>query len=95
MSSKWLLIPTLVAVLAVASMLSDILKRRDAALNIAWPRAPIPDHGRIVTIQHAPEDIERFVLQESDRSSLKFVTFKADVYVCWLVPLFRTSPQLQ
>mmetsp|Transcript_24809 Transcript_24809/g.41066 ORF Transcript_24809/g.41066 Transcript_24809/m.41066 type:complete len:362 (+) Transcript_24809:39-1124(+) len=81
---RWLLIPSLVALLAIASILSNKLERRDAALNIAWPRVPIPDHGRIVTIQHSPEEIERFVLRETNpsvhtRDSL-LIAPQADIY---------------
>jgi hypothetical protein len=83
-ASRWLLIPSLVALLAVAWILSAKLERRDAALNIAWPRVPIPEHGRIVTIEHSPEEIERFVVQETNpithpRESL-LIASQVDIY---------------
>lgn len=68
-TTTWLVIPILVALLAIASIVSQKMERRDAALNIAWPRDPVPEHGRITTIQHSPEDIDRFVLREANPTS--------------------------
>ncbi|CAB9517586.1 alpha beta [Seminavis robusta] len=77
---EWIvLVPILVAVLWI---LPAKLERRDAALNIAWPREPIPEHGHIVTIRHSQEDIERYVINEGrpqDKNSL-LVAPQADVY---------------
>jgi pimeloyl-ACP methyl ester carboxylesterase len=77
---EWVVIvPALIAVMWI---LPSKLERRDAALSIAWPRDPIPEHGRIVTIRHSPEEIERYVIQEGrpeDRGSL-LIAPQADIY---------------
>lgn len=72
----WVVLPFF---LAVVWILPEKLERRDAAANIAWPRDPVPDHGRIVTIQHSPEEIERFVHNESNNKNL-LVAPQVDLY---------------
>lgn len=74
--TQWALLPL---ILAVVWILPEKLERRDAALNIVWPRIPIPENGRMTTIRHSQEDIERFVHKEGNQKNL-LIAPQVDMY---------------
>jgi pimeloyl-ACP methyl ester carboxylesterase len=70
-----------IALIAILVVLPDYLNRRDAKLNIEWSRTPIPEHGRMVTLQHSQDDIQRYVKDENpSRSKNLLIAPQVDIY---------------
>lgn len=69
-----------VVLLSVLWVVPDWLERRDAALNIAWPREPVPENGRIVTIRHTDADVDKFVRAEGMKGSSLLIAPQVDLY---------------
>lgn len=69
-----------VALLSIFWVVPEWLERRDAAFNIEWPREPVPENGRLVTIRHSDADIETFVRAGGVNGDSLLIAPQADIY---------------